>query len=61
MREADLEVLVEFVDPGIAEVPFTGQIEAGLDSSIIGDFVLTSPLCGNGVSKESLELASDII
>lgn len=61
VREAELDSLVESVDPGVTDDPLSAETDLGLNCGIGGKLVLTSPVENGGLSTKSLKLSIDVI
>ena len=60
IREAQLEVLVEVVNPCMAEGPLLSKGDLGLEGGILSELVLTGKVNDGWLSAKSLLLLSSI-
>jgi hypothetical protein len=61
VRESNLKVLVEFVDPSETKVPLGSESNLRLHGSKVSEYVLSSPVEEGGLSADALDCLVDII
>lgn len=52
--EGDIEVLVELVDPGVAELVGISEVELGLHGGVVGELVLADPSEPHRLAEEAV-------